>query len=364
MPATHRSGAVLVVVAGMLAMLVTLAITFLFRMRQDVEEADLILQQTQCRLMLHAGMQFVQESSRLGYARDSDSNGVLSASERAVEAWGWIDVRDGIIGPRDQNGTALYSAGSWPAPGTVKRAPMFRYTRPPFAVVPNMYPNQISDIDDTAVDPQCADTFGIPLLANPDPMPRGDPSFPAFDPGAGTATAQFSAWERGDARPVDSTTGRAWFRVYRETGGEADRPAAAGPAGATFIITVGSGGTLGFKDWTDVQNAGAESQFANDPQLFDSLRAGELRQWYRVAWTGAVGGGELRLLFPLMGGKSGKQEGNAPGLAGRWRSYHARAPVNVSRSRHAENNFSTAEPRNYVGTITYIQRLRAPSIAW
>src|SRR3954470_10759111 len=127
------AGAILILVSGIVAMLAALALAFLVRMRSDAEEGQTVLQFAQCRLMLHAGMQFIQESSRLGYATDAD---------RSIEAWGWIDVRDGKIGPKDNSGNPLWVAGAWPAPGTVKRAPMFMVKRPPCAVIPAMYPNR------------------------------------------------------------------------------------------------------------------------------------------------------------------------------------------------------------------------------
>ena len=224
-----RRGTILILVAGMCAILSTLALAFLVRMRSDAEEGQLVLGAAQCRLMLHAGMQFVQEASRLGYASDAD---------RSVEAWGWIDVRDGTMGPKDHAGNQLWTAGRWPAPGTVKRAPMYLVKRPPFAVVPSMYPNRIPDIADPAIDPAYQRTYGLPVYPNPDPRPRLDPAQGPHDP---TSTAQRLAWERGDETP-DPRQVDSWFRVYRETGAEPDRPAKAGARGATFIVTAGCGG--------------------------------------------------------------------------------------------------------------------------
>ena len=75
----HRRASVLVIIAEILAMLSTLSLAFLMRMRQDAQESDLVIHLAQCRLMLHTSMQFVQESSRLGYA---------TAADPSVEAWG------------------------------------------------------------------------------------------------------------------------------------------------------------------------------------------------------------------------------------------------------------------------------------
>ena len=341
----HRRASVLVIIAGVLAMLSVLSVAFLMRMRQDAQESDLVIHLAQCRLMLHSGMQFVQESSRLGYA---------TAADPSVEAWGWIDVRNGAIGPRDNNSAPLYTAGSWPAPGSVKRAPMHLVKRPPFAVVPHMYPNRIPTETDSAVDPQYVDRFGVPLLSKPDPLPAFDPALGAY---TGSA-AQRQSWALGDLQPVDGSLGLAWFRIYRETGSEPDRPAKAGAAGATFVITVGSGSTQGFKDWAEVTAGGAGAQFDDSPSMFASLAAAEIRQWYRVEWSAAVGGGEMRSL-----GQHIQETKNWKG----GRNNHARSPLNTSRSRNKESGgetFSSAEPRNYVGTISYIQRLETPPSAW
>lgn len=346
----QRSGTVLVLVAGLLAMLATLSAAFLMRMRQDAQESGLVVGLAQCRLMLHAGMQFVQESSRLGYATPADPS---------IEAWGWRDIRDGSIGPKGNDGKPLWTAGTWPAPGTVKRAPMFMVKRPPYAVVPHMHRNRIPDVADPAVDPGYADRFGIPVLAKPDPMPAFDPALGEYDLGdAAYAARQRRSWETGDLQPVDASLGLAWFRVYRETGDEADRPAKAGARGCTFVITVGSGGTEGFKDWAEVVAARAESSFGGSSAIFDTLLASELRLWFRVEWSAAVGGGEMRTFAQYTKGKNWTGERSAE---------HARSPINSSRSRHKESGgelYSSAEPRNYVGTISYIQRLEMPPATW
>jgi len=349
-PALHfraspvRGGSILILVAGLTAMLAVLATTFLVRMRQDAEESNLVVQAGQCRLMLHAGMQFIQEASRVGYA---------TSGNRSVEGWGWIDVRDGAVGPRGNNREILRIAGRVPAPGTlVVRAPMFMHKLPPFAVVPHMYPNQIPSNDDPAVDPNFDRTFGIPVLARPDPAPALPAVFSTHDP---ASAAQRSAWETGDATPDTRSLGLSWFRVYREDGSEAGRPAAAGGRAAdgtvagTFIITVGAGGTQGFQDWAEVVREGETATFGEDPGTFDVLLAAELRQWFRVAWSGSVGGAENRAFNPLdPGGFAPDSFDNA---------YHARIPLNSSRYTAGGKSMSSAEPRNYVGTITYIQRL-------
>ncbi|MBA3683848.1 MAG: hypothetical protein H0W72_01180 [Planctomycetes bacterium] len=338
-----RKGSVLVVIVGILAMLATLAVTFLVRMRQDAQESDLVIHLTQCRMMLHAGMQFIQERSRLGYA---------TAGDPSLEAWGWIDIRDGSLGPKDDSG-ALRQDEPWMAlGGPAKRCPMYMVKRPPCAVVPHMYPNAIPAVSDPAVDPAYQDHFGIPVLANVDPMPvlpAGLTHIPDNpDP------AQRAAWEAGDLQPVQMSMGLAWFRVYRETGTEPDRPATAGPPGATFILTVGSGATVGFKDWSEVP-VSDRAQFGNDQAVFDSLRAAEVREWYRVEWSAAVGGSELRNAMGLRENKDGGQD------FGGQHTTQARSAVNPSRRfKMSENLYGSTDARNYVGTISYIERLSGP----
>jgi hypothetical protein len=338
------AGTLLILVSGVAAALFMLTLAFLMRMRDDGEESRYVLEVAQCRLMLHAGMQFIQESSRLGYATDAD---------RSIEAWGWIDVRDGSIGPKDNLRNQLWTAGRWPAPGTVKRAPMSMLKRPPFAVIPNMYPNRIPDDDNPNSDPAYVQKFGLPVLANPDPMPALDASLGSQDP---TNAAQRRSWEIGDQtlypRQVDS-----WFRVYRETGSEPDRPAKAGPPGATFIITVGSGGTAGYADWNEVVADGQQGLFANDPGLFEALVSSEVRLRYRVEWSAAVGGAEMRFYQPPYAAGGGNLYMS--------RSPHAHMPVDASRYRSGAGTLSSsAEPRNYVGTISYIERLTDPPQHW
>jgi hypothetical protein len=249
---------------------------------------------------------------------------------------------------------------------------MYRVERPPCAVIPDMHPNAIAtDLGDPT-------TYGVPILSKPDPMPLLDPALGVHNP---SDAAQKASWLAGDLRPVASSLSLAWFRIYRERAtdlypGGVPADLRSGVPGATFIITVGSGGTQGYADWAEVTAASAGAEFGNDPGVFASQLAGELRQWFRVEWSGAIGGGEQRLRAALDGGRGtlGNQEdtvwnGTAwvPGTARR--SWHARNPINASRSRDwpygkATTLVASHEPRNYIGTITYIERLVNPPLAW
>lgn len=362
-----RRGSILIIVVGIVSMLSMLVTGFLVRMRQDAGMADDVMRLAQNRIMLHAAICYVQEASRLGYAQ----MGPLGTCADPREAWGWIDTRVSVpapatrVGPNATDGTPLHSPGRWPGLGGIVRAPMHLVRRPPFAVRPINTPNAIPA---DATRP----TFGIPFLANCDPLPLL-PEGAAFDPSAPAATADITgtdatgatvtrtarqAWAEGDPTIISQTSNQAWFRIRREDGSEPTgdpaegrRPANAGPVGATFVITVGAGGTQGFRDWAEVQAEGAADRFGGDERLFDDLRATELRQWYRIEWSAAVGGGE-DLVYA-------NADRSRP--AGAETTWHEGLPINGSRRVASATAISApAMPRNTIGTIRYIQRLEVP----
>src|SRR5476651_1933059 len=84
-----RRGAVLILVAGVAGLMVALSVAFLTRMRSDAEENMLIVREAQARIMLTAACSYIQEASRLGYDQGNHE-----------EAYGWIDVRNGKLGPK------------------------------------------------------------------------------------------------------------------------------------------------------------------------------------------------------------------------------------------------------------------------
>ena len=87
---------------------------------------------------------------------------------------------------------------------------------------------------------------------------------------------------------------------------------------------------------------------------------------YRVEWTGGVGGGEEHLYaFPEAINRTVRP---APTGGGSW---YEQLPINSSRfldvrttSSSITSVYQTAPPlpRNYIGTITYIQRLEPSSM--
>lgn len=251
----------------------------------------------------------------------------------------------------------------WPAPGSVKRAPMYRLGAPPWAVDPTVVRNPIP-IDDSLP------TFGLPMLNHVDPLPllAADVDFDPLDPQPETDLRRLN-WSDGAQVPVPSSQNLGWFRVYRETGYEDDRPDLAGPPGSTFVITVGSGGSLGFRDWNEVGLAGATGLFDHQEGVFQLLLANERRHWYRIEWSGAVGGGEEHLYaLPLADNRTVQPA----------TSWHETLPLNASRFidvrtntsstplRYTSSMYNTSapHPRNYMGTIRYIQRLQTPPEHW
>lgn len=247
----------------------------------------------------------------------------------------------------------------WPAPGSVMRAPFYRMKRPPFAVAMTVAPNAIPN------DPSLP-TFGIPFLNKADPRPQFDSNdVNRYDPVAPNMslssisrgpTVMGKVWADGDTTAIDDSLNLGWFRIYREDGTEPDRVSQGGDqvfglTGATFIITVGSGGTLGFRDWSEVLAEHQEATFGTE-SVFTELQARERRQWYRVEWSATVGGGEDHIYaFALGAGDSPPQY-----------SWFEQLPLNCSRfiENGSMDQFSGSQPRNYIGTIRYIQRLPSP----
>lgn len=283
-----RDGTILIIMAGLCALLASLGLAFVMRMRGDVDNGLVVLRHAQARVMLVAACQYVMEASRLG---------VRNASGGYGEGFGWVDVRDGYMGPRGADDpignlhgiasaadrealraaatTAARNAligdgmtpGRRPSPnfpiGTVGRFPMYAWTRPPSAVSPR----QPNPIETREARPE----FGMPLQRSMDPVAWGR------QPGE-TPTLSFSEWRTGDPAPLPGTQNLAWFRVYRD-----------GPA--TFTLTCGAGGSAGFKDWPEVDAGSRSALFGDDESRFLDTVASEVRLWYRIEWSAAVAAG-------------------------------------------------------------------------
>ena len=85
---SSRSGTILIIVAGIAALLASLALAFLARQRATAEETLRFTADTQARLMLVAACSYVCEGSRLGY------DTAVATDPHHREAFGWIDVRE------------------------------------------------------------------------------------------------------------------------------------------------------------------------------------------------------------------------------------------------------------------------------
>ena len=298
-----RHGSVLIVVAGISALFLVLSLAFLARMRSDAEESRLIVQVAQARIMLNAGLHYLQEASRLGWDDP--------ATPEHEEAYGWVDVRDGLPGPRDRTGRELapLTGTSFPAPGTAARCPMFVMQRPPFALRTNQAYNPIRP------DPGLGWAARVNYTA-PDPQP---------------AAATWAEFRDGKTTARSDSLGMAWFRVFRE---QDDLTTPQDERLATFVITCGAGPTDGFRDWADVSAAGAESQFNNGPQYFAALRLQERLLHFRVEWHPSVGGSGSVAVAP---------------------DSYAQVPMN-------DTDDGWWSVRSFAGSFLYIQRLDQPPV--
>jgi hypothetical protein len=266
-----RSGSVLIIIVGLSSVMLVLAVTFLARMRSDARAMALVVADAQARLMLHAALMYLQETSRIGWG---DATG---------ECYGWTDVRDGGLGPRGPrpanaggDGSAIPAPswyrwsgyrfdaddadlppiaqrrGGWPLPGTATRCPMALLVRPPYAIAqrvtynPVRYPlpydggsaawdatwdepttgNDYADFYtrvrwDTSWAARAFDqSAGALGMLDPQPVARAWESFRdgATDPGPAGLDwiAQTAPGDRHALSVVPGTENQSWFRVYRE----------------------------------------------------------------------------------------------------------------------------------------------------
>lgn len=319
-----RAGTILIIVAGIAALLASLALAFLARQRATAEESARFTADAQARLMLVAACSYVCEASRIGY----DTAGPTDVNH--LEAFGWIDVRDGSVGPNTRGVTSALeivplfdevrqserwrpggpTRPAWPAPKSVARCPMHVLARPPYAIKPAATPNPI-------VSDSSSPRFGRPYLSNPDPLPQAN-SQNEFNGGQ---------W---DVRA--NSVGRAWFRVYRD-----------GPA--TFVVTCGAGGTQGYRDWDEVEADGVTAMFAGGRDFFTNLVNQEARMWYRIEWSPAVATSDVHNI------KNAWNQGPE--------DHYVSFPMNVSDSFRSQSH-----ARNFGGTIRYVERLRNAPTWW
>ena len=365
---THRSGTILIIVAGISALLASLALTFLARNRSDAQETAATLQDVQARIMLVAGMNYIQECSRIGWDRYPRTVGEPFVSDHPTqlndtypwsgvaddtpvpiheETFGWIDVRDGSIGPLTQERRRVwdpaitYSDGTadtptrprWPAVGGIARCPMHVWKRTRYATRLTASYNPIPTRD---TEPG----YLMPYLLRPDPQAvQVNPAEDGIDgdfPSEAIRNRSFADHATGDDAPRVHTASKSWFRVLRD-----------GPT--TFIITCGAGGTQGFHSYKEARQNGAGDLFNNDPEYFAVLAAQEVRLWYRVEWSAASAEGTYH-----------------------WQQHHLMRevdsylqwPLNASHSWGLGGPRSPSFDKNMGGTFRWHMRLRTEPTFW
>ena len=301
----QRDGVVLIVVVGLAVILLAVSASFFSRMRSDAQESEVVLQEVQARIMLQAAMNYIQEGARIGW----DDPGTVNVME---EAFGWTDIRaTGIgpingmrdmsltalkaadsfnaVGPRDQQGNLLYtSTETFPHPGgRAVRCPMYAMRRPPYAVTDRLVANPMVAPDTDFMDQNLDyDMLNLPV----EPVAK-----------------DWNEFVDGDLLPRLETVGLAWFRVYREPeemhDGDRNNYVSQDPENTIsdwydveampghhgiFIVTCGSGGTLGYRDWDEVLATTDATNRPFDQATFESLRESERILWYRVEWSAGV----------------------------------------------------------------------------
>jgi hypothetical protein len=256
-----RAGTVLIVVAGISALLMSVTLVYLVNMRSDLEESELVVREAQARLVLIAGLQYIQEASRLGWDRPG--------TPEHEEGYGWTDVRDGSAGPKDRSGVPLYAVGSGKFPdigGQAARFPLYAMERPPYAISTTFAYNP------APMNPVLA-WRELVNYTKPDPQPAGE---------------TWEDFENGRPVPRLESANKSWFRVYRDrnSGTTLVEP-------ATFTLTCGAGATQGFRTYAEAVADGKGDLFNNDPKYFTLLRSQERMLWFRTEWTSAVGGSAM-----------------------------------------------------------------------
>jgi hypothetical protein len=353
----RRRGTVLIIVSGIAGLLSALTVVFLITVRSDLDDVTILVQEGQARLMLSSACSYIQEASRIGWdfpsAAVSPDGGTQS---EYCEAFGWIDVRDGELGPRVNtapNAAIGYSdntsppaktftspskvslgthvsppdylqagAGNFPI-GVARRFPMYVMTQPPYAIQLTVDYNPVLQAPNS--------DNGVSYLRYPDPQPVTVNGYPGT-----VSDANFASWCTGNRTPRENSYGMSWFRLVRE------------PSGSVFTVTCGAGATMGYRTWPEVQADGpaAMQLFNNDQTLFNSLSDDEYRSWYRVEWSPATATTEMNYLL----------EGQ---------EYMFILDTHTMVSGGAINGYSGGEMApNMGGTIQWIQRLAMEPPYW
>jgi hypothetical protein len=331
-PAT-RSGTILIIVAGLSALMLSMALAFIMNMRADMDESEVVQREAQARIVLIAALHYIQESSRMGWDRPG--------TPEHEEAFGWTDIRDGSAGPKDSRGVPLYNptGGVFPAiGGRAGRFMLHALERPPFAITTAFAPNA------APLKPTLPWKDLIGYTSN-DPQP---------------AALTWAGFASGNKDPRTDSYGRSWFRIYRDRNPAA--PDAKNPPvePATFTITCGAGGTLGFKDYQEVIDLGQTELFNHDAGYFAVLRSQERILWFRTEWTPAVGGSSMGVRVKPGYWELPTVNNDASPTDSTLRAYpdiYKNDPVKIGSTQWWVN-------RNLVGSFLYIQRLTYQPTIW
>jgi hypothetical protein len=366
---SSRGGSILIIVAGLAAIIAGLCLSMLAFARADREESIVLRQEVQARIMIYAAMDYVQETSRIGW-HDPASSGPV------VDTYGWIDVRDGRPGPKgpdgkvvtNSDGTSVFSPVVNDATGGIffpsvggraARCPMHLLQRPPSAVSPAQVTNPVVDAGPTTATRtgfnagwakaiNYTEPGSAPAVSVTDALfmkSVGYPKNPLPEP---EATNIRMAWRIGDTRPVLSTVGQAWFRVYRPTPAQVQAlPAFDGTTKsirwtpAVFILAGGAGGTLGYQTYAEAVADGRGDAFQNDQASFDQIRARERILWYACEWSPAANVDTLHFYT----------------IDHNWAWPSTNAPMIISNNQRQQN-------RSFGGSFLWIQRLMKEPAVW
>ncbi|MBA3684807.1 MAG: hypothetical protein H0W72_06145 [Planctomycetes bacterium] len=278
----HRRGSLLIIVSGMCAVLASLAIAFLSRARSDIDEAALAVREAQSRIMLSAACCYILEAAPAATHDPVSTSffpgfGALGSNARLI---GRFPMHALTLPPHAVSAKRVYRPyDGW--------RPYDPYFLPAFRRDPTVYQTVANPLFDasSSISP-----------SNPDVVVASEarPAIPVTYNHSGAAPTSIAV-------PTTRTMNMAWFRVYYP--GDSSTPATV-PHGyrqgqvaykfdgseqtlaakARFIVTCGSGASLGFRDWAEIGTAD-RALFGNDPATFATILAGETRLWFAIEWT-------------------------------------------------------------------------------
>ncbi len=229
-----RRGSILILVAGLCAVMALMATAFLSAMRSEAAHNTRLVQETQNRVSLTGACLFILESAPKWGGGSTGPSGTVAQAMR---------------GPHE----------------------LAAWTRPPWAVATRRVYSPLMDGNNPVARPVDEQTYDYrpqaPIVDRQltEAHESFRPAYPRKDP---TTYLNPSNPQTALPRRVPETLGKAWFRCHHEGQGR-------------FVVTVGAGGTLGHRNWSEASASGAFSSQAH----FEEILATELRAWYRVTWS-------------------------------------------------------------------------------